>query len=380
MTRLAAATVLAALATMCAPAVHAQDPLDLMETVADWQLAHIEDRTAYPPNATPDTWEPRGWIQSVFFVGLTDLADRSRKPRFSQAIMNRGASQHWQPGDRLMHADDQLIAQVYLWAYARAGDPTMLAPTRANFDAILAHPPHVSLEFDAKTVRGAGAPCQVRWCWCDALFMAPRSWAELSATVGDMRYLAYADTEFWATTDYLYDRNEHLFYRDSRFFPQRDERGRKIFWSRGNGWVIAGIARLLEVLPPNYSSRPRYETLLREMAARLVTLQTPAGYWPTSLVTDDRSQAPETSGTAFIVYGLAWGVNHGVLERAAYQKSIERGWGALARAVDAHGKLGWVQQVGVAPDVVRAEDTQFYAAGALLLAGGQVRDLRRSNH
>jgi len=198
--------------------------------------------------------------------------------------------------------------------------------------------------------------------------------------VGDMRYLAYADTEFWATTDYLYDRKEHLFYRDSRFFQQRDERGGKIFWSRGNGWVIAGIARLLEVLPPDHPSRPRYEALLREMAARLVTLQTPAGYWPTSLLNGDTSQPPETSGTAFIVYGLAWGINHGVLQRAAYQKSIERGWGALARAVDANGKLGWVQQVGVAPDVVRAEDTQFYAAGALLLAGGQVRDLRRSNH
>jgi rhamnogalacturonyl hydrolase YesR len=115
------------------------------------------------------------------------------------------------------------------------------------------------------------------------------------------------------------------------------------------------------------------------MAAKLVTLQAPGGYWPASLLAGDRSQTPETSGTAFIVYGLAWGVNHGVLDRASYEKSIERGWDALARAVDANGKLGWVQQVGFAPDSVRAEDTQFYAAGALLLAGGQVRDMGRAN-
>jgi rhamnogalacturonyl hydrolase YesR len=371
--------ILAALATLCMPAAHGEDPLGLMESVADWQLAHIENRGAYPANVAPDTWEPRGWIQSAFFIGLADLADRSHEVRFSQAVMDRGASQHWQPGERLMMADDQAIAQVYLWAYAHAGDLAMLAPTRASFDAILAHPPHVSLEFDVNTVRGAGAPCQVRWCWCDALFMAPRSWAGLSAAVGDGRYLEYADAEFWATTEYLFDRHEHLFYRDSRFFQQRDARGAKIFWSRGNGWALAGLARMLEVLPADYPRRSRYEALLRDMAARLVTLQTPGGYWPASLLADDRSQTPETSGTAFIVYGLAWGVNHGVLDRASYQRSIERGWDALARAVDAHGKLGWVQQVGVGPDSVRAEDTQFYAAGALLLAGGQVRDLRRAH-
>jgi rhamnogalacturonyl hydrolase YesR len=349
-----------------------------MESVADWQLAHIEDRTAFPPKAPPDTWEPRGWIQSAFFVGLTDLADRSHERRFSQAVMDRGTSQRWQPGDRLTHADDQLITQVYLWTYARTGNRAMLAPTQASFDAILAHPPHVSLEFDVKTVPGTGAPCQARWCWCDALFMAPRSWVELSTAVGDKRYLTYADTEFWATTAYLYDRTEHLFYRDSRFFQQRDEHGAKIFWSRGNAWVLAGIARVLEALPNDYPSRSRYEALLRDMAAKLVTLQGPDGYWPASLLAGDRSQTPETSGTGFIVYALAWGVNHGVLDRASYQKSIERGWDALARAVDANGKLGWVQQVGFAPDSVRAEDTQFYAAGALLLAGGQVFDLRRA--
>jgi rhamnogalacturonyl hydrolase YesR len=339
---------------------------------------HIQNRTSYPPGAIPQTWEPRAWIQGVFFVGLTDLADRSRERRFSQAVMDRGASQHWQPGDRLMHADDQVITQVYLWAYRRARDPAMLAPTRANFDAILAHPPHVSLEFDDKSGRGDDLSCQNRWCWCDALFMAPRSWMELSAVTGDARYLAYTDTEFWATTDYLYDRTEHLFYRDSRFFQRRDERGAKIFWSRGNGWVLAGIARVLEVLPRDHPSRSRYEALLRDMAARLVTLQASNGYWPSSLLAGAESQTPETSGTAFIVYGLAWGVNHGVLDRATYLNSIQRGWDALARAVDANGKLGWVQQVGFAPGSVRAEDTQFYGAGALLLAGGQVRDLRQA--
>lgn len=192
----------------------------------------------------------------------------------------------------------------------------------------------------------------------------------------DPRYLAYADKEFWATTDYLYDREEHLYYRDSRFHQRRDEQGRKIFWSRGNGWVVGGIVHMLEALPATHPSRARYETLLREMAAKLITLQSPEGYWPVSLLAGDTHPLPETSGTAFFVYGLAWGVNHGVLDQKTYQDAIDRGWAALTRAVHADGKLGWVQRVGYAPDQVSADDTQFYGVGAFLLAGGQIHDLR----
>jgi rhamnogalacturonyl hydrolase YesR len=205
--------------------------------------------------------------------------------------------------------------------------------------------------------------------------MSPPTWAELAAAVGDPRYLKYGDTEFWATTDYLYDREEHLYYRDSRFHHQRDEDGRKIFWSRGNGWVLAGIVHMLEALPPGHPSRARYETLLREMAAKLITLQSAAGYWPVSLLAGDRHPAPETSGTGFFVYGLAWGVNHGVLDEKTYREPIERGWAALTRAVHPDGKLGWVQPIGAAPDKVTADNTQFYGVGAFLLAATAVADL-----
>jgi unsaturated rhamnogalacturonyl hydrolase len=255
--------------------------------------------------------------------------------------------------------------------------PRCSAPTRARFDEILKNPPTVSLDFEVAAPGGGDPPCQTRWCWSDALFMSPPTWAELSAAVGEPRYLQYADREFWATTEYLYDRQEHLYYRDSRFLHQRDEDGRKIFWSRGNGWVFAGIVHMLEALPPGHPSRARYETLLREMAAKLRTVQSPSGYWPVSLLAGDRHPTPETSGTAFFVYGLAWGVNHDVLDVKTYQDTIDRGWAALVRAVHPDGKLGWVQRVGYAPDQVSADDTQLYGVGAFLLAGGQIQDARK---
>ena len=355
----------------------AADPLPLMEAVADWQLAQLKNPTAYakyPRSAGSDMRDPRGWIQGALFVGLADLADRSADPRFAQAVLDNGAAQKWRPGDRLLHADDQAIGQSYVWAYGRVRNPQMLAPLRANFDAILADPPHDALDYEK--VSADGRPCQNRWCWSDALFMAPPAWVGLSKAVSDPRYAAYADEEFWATTALLYDREEHLYYRDSRFLHERDETGKKIFWSRGNGWVAGGIVRVLEALPPDHPSRPRYEAVLREMSAKLITLQNAQGYWPVSLLAGDRYTTPETSGTAFFVYALAWGVNHGILDRSVYQTSIDRGWAALVRAVQPDGRLGWVQRVGAAPDAVSADDTQLYGVGAFLLAGGQVRDLR----
>jgi rhamnogalacturonyl hydrolase YesR len=155
---------------------------------------------------------------------------------------------------------------------------------------------------------------------------------------------------------------------------RRDDQGRKLFWSRGNGWVFAGIANMLDLLPPDHADRPRLEKLFRELAGRLQQLQKPDGYWAPSLLAPDNSPA-ETSGTGFFVYGLAWGVNRGLLPRDQYLPSIYRGWDALNRAVARDGRLGWVQQVSDRPEQVTEADTQFYGVGAFLLAASEVAAL-----
>lgn len=354
------------------PATVAPPALPLARRVADWQLAHLSDlagvRTFREQSA-----QPRDWIQATFFIGLSALADVAPQSRYGQAVLAHARTQQY-GFDRLpRHADHDAIGQVWVWAARRSGDADALAPMRARFDAVLAAPAQGDLAFVVRPGEGE-SDCQVRWCWSDALFMAPAAWAMLSQASGDPRYLAHADAELWATTDYLYDREEHLYYRDSRFFGQRGPAGCKVFWSRGNGWVVAGIVRLLQTMPDDHPSRPRYEALLGEMAARLVTLQGEAGYWPSSLL--DPQEGPETSGTAFFVYGLAWGVNQGILPRERYAPAVRRGWAALARAVGTDGRLGWVQQVGVGPDQVRADDSQLFGVGAFLLAATEVAKLQ----
>jgi unsaturated rhamnogalacturonyl hydrolase len=362
----------------CAVPTHGQavKPLDRSvlaagRKVANWQLSHMDSFDYIPAGPhRRDTEVRRGWIQAAFYIGLTQFADVTGDARYADAVLNHGTAEGWGFDNRPRHADSDATAAVWIWAAGHSHDPARLIPTQSRFDAVLADPSTVSLDFGSATPEGGQPHCQDRWCWCDALFMAPPAWIALTKASGDDRYLAHADAEFWATTGYLYDPGEHLYYRDSRYIAQRDVQGRKIFWGRGNGWVFAGLARILNDLPAQHPSRPRYEALFKEMAARLVSLQGRSGYWPVSLL--EPQKTPETSGTGFFVYGLAWGVNRGLLPERRYRESIQRGWRALAAAVQPDGKLGWVQRIGAQPDQVGAGDTQLYGVGAFLLAASEV--------
>jgi len=358
------------------PAVSAdvtrKEVLALAARAADWQLAHM-DGLHITSHMKEESRQPLSWQQGAFWVGMTHLAEVSGERRFREAILAMGRSNQWQPGPRTYHADDHVIAQSYLWAAKHGAGSDALVPLRETFDAILAKPPVAHLSFFVEKNYEETA-CLKRWCWCDALFMSPPAWVDLTRQTGDARYSDYALREFWATTDFLYDPAEKLFFRDSRFFERRDVQGRKQFWSRGNGWVFAGLANLLDVLPKDNADRPRLERLFRDMAARLKALQKADGYWPPSLLAPENSP-PETSGTGFFVYGLAWGVHNGLLDATEYRPSIDQGWAALTRAVSKDGKLGWVQQVSDRPENVNPADTQFYGVGAFLLAASGVASI-----
>ena len=139
----------------------------------------------------------------------------------------------------------------------------------------------------------------------------------------------YADPEFWATEQFLFDRNEHPFYRDSRFFDQWGASGEKIFWGRGNGWVFAGLINILRELPRDHPNRARYEALFVEMAEKLLTRQRLDGFWSTSLMSSPEQTIAETSGIAFFTCGMASGMSSGLLNRERFLAIALRGWNAL---------------------------------------------------
>ena len=186
-------------------------------------------------------------------------------------------------------------------------------------------------------------------------------------------------TQWWKSSDYLYDPSQHLYFRDSTYFPKREKNGQKVYWGRGNGWVLAGLARVLEYLPADHPSRPRFERQFREMASRVRELQQPDGFWRTSLLDPASFPLKEASGTGFLGFGIAWGVNHGLLDRAAYAPVARKAWQALIACQLPDGEIIHVQPIGAAPDSFAPESTEPYGAGAFLLAGSEIYRLNAAS-
>jgi rhamnogalacturonyl hydrolase YesR len=329
--------------------------LDVMQRVADWQLAN------------PSSHKPTDWTQGAFDAGLMALVGISGDVKYRDAALAIADKNNWQLGPRKYMADDECVGQMYAELYLLYRDPKMIAPMRERFDAILANPPELkSLDFSQP---GHG---QELWSWCDSLFMAPPAWLRLYAATGDERYLDFAVTNWWRTTDYLYDTNEHLFFRDSTYFTKKEANGQKVFWGRGNGWVMGGLVRMLQYLPMNHPDRPRFEQLFKDMADKILSCQQPDGLWRASLLDPESYSLKETSGSGFYTYALAWGVNQGLLDKQKFEPAVRKAWTALVGCVDADGKLTHVQPIGADPKKFDPDSTETYGVGAFLLAGSEV--------
>ncbi len=336
------------------------------ESVEPEAVRSVMTRVADSQIERPAEYPPYDWIVAPFWVGLLTFAPLSRTPaRYLESARANGRRNGWQPGPEPFLADDLAITQSYFLLYAVDRDRAEIAPALARFDALLGERFDESLEFSHDTALR-------EWVWCDALFMAPPALALASHATGDPRYRELMQRLWWKTTDFLYDRETQLYYRDSRFFGQRERNGAKVFWSRGNGWVLAGLARVLQYFPPDDPGRGRFEALFRAMAAKVAALQRPNGYWCASLLDPDSWPTPETSGTAFFTYALAWGVNEGLLEQGRYDSAVRKGWAALVRAVQPDGRLGYVQRPGDRPAGAEPDHTEPYGTGAFLLAGSEV--------
>jgi unsaturated rhamnogalacturonyl hydrolase len=340
----------AGISAECSP----QAILAVMKKVADWQLAQ--------PPVRPTT---NDWTYGALYTGIMAFSQITDDVKYDEAMVGMGKAHDWKPAKRIYHADDHCVGQTYLELYLKHRDPVMLGPIKERLDYILAHQSTNALQFK---VKGA----QDRWAWCDALFMGPPTWVRLYTATGEKKYLDFVDREWKATSDFLYDNDEHLDYRDSTYFEKREANGKKVFWSRGNGWVLAGLARVLPLLPPDYPKRKFYEQQFKEMAAKVTSLQQPDGLWHSSLLDPDSYPLKETSGSGFFTYGLAWGINHGLLPRNTYEPAVRKAWQALVECVTPEGKLEHVQPVGADPKKFDPTHTDVYGVGAFLLAGSEM--------
>jgi len=339
--------------------------------VAAWQLAAKEDMS-YVREKIPESSYGRGWLKATFYIGLDRFAAKVGDKRLLARVLQYAYENGSELGDRPWHGDDQAVAAVYAAIALRQQDPKFMAKSIEVFDHIIAQNYTNSLEFTVPTSDGKEGDCQKRWCWADAIFMAPPSWALASKVSGDPRYVDYAASETADVIRYLQDVETGLLYRDSRFFDARTTNGKKVFWSRGNGWVFAGLARFIEAMPKDHPERDLMLRTFRKLADKLVLIQRDDGYWPTSLMDPGLLTNPETSGTAFFGFGLAWGLNNGVLEGKQFEAARDKAWDAMRRATSDSGKVGWVQQIGRDPQITDSGTSQLYAAGGMLLFASEM--------
>ena len=321
-----------------------------LQKVADWQLARAE------PGFSQD------WTFAVLYAGFMAVPEAANGQKYRDAMLRMAEKFQWQLGPRLEHADDQVIGQTYLDLYFLDRDPARIGPTRQRMDAVMQLPDD---------------PQKPLWWWCDALFMAPPVLAKLARATGDRKYLDFMDHEWWITSQLLYSPTNHLFFRDSSFLDKREANGRSVFWSRGNGWVFAGLARVLAEMPRDYPARPKYVAQFKEMAEALASLQGEDGLWRPGLLDEAAYPLPENSGSALDTFGFAYGINAGILDRRKYQPVVRKAWQGLLSRIYQDGRLGCIQPVGRAPDAFTPTSSYVFGTGAFLLAGQEVYRLAR---
>jgi len=346
----------------------AQDIQSVMRKTFDWQLAN-----PYSANMPMDSKRGlKGWIHGVFLTGAMEAYRATGDAAYLDYANAWAEKVEWQPGIRERHADDHIGGQTFIELYELENDDKRIAAIKNIFDKMMADP----------------KPGTEEWYWCDALYMAPPTLARLAKVTGDTKYLDFMDKMYWETANFLFDSEEHLFFRDKRFMPgsiiKKEEQhkykniepnGRKVFWSRGNGWVFGGLARTIPYIPEEYPSRAAYIELFKKLAERLVELQPEDGLWRPSLLCPEPFDGGEVSGSAFFAYGLLWGINEGFLDKETYLPPAMKCWNAMLDCVHDNGMLGYVQPVGAAPDAFNKDTWQEYGTGAFLAAGSELLKL-----
>lgn len=332
-----------------------------MTRVADWQIEHFRDTFRLDGKKAHHIAD---WTNGALYIGMVKWAKMAKSDKYYEWLKGVAEEQNWKLHWRKYHADDHTVGQMYIELFRKYGDSAMIAKTIEGMDYIIDNPSSEPITLDNyKHIE--------RWTWCDALFMAPPVLAKLSTITGNPKYTEFMLKEYKATTDHLYDADEDLYYRDNYYIGKLAD-GYKTFWSRGNGWVFGGLTLIMDEYEKDSKEYKYFLEIYKKMAAKLIKIQTPEGHWAMSLLAQDIYPTPETSGTSFFTFGLAWGINNGILDRETYEPAVIKAWNSLTSHITKEGMLGYVQPIGAAPGQAWPDKTEVYGTGAFLAAGTEV--------
>ncbi len=314
------------------------------------------------------------WTRGVYYEGLMALNKIDPRTEYYDYAIKWGEFHNWNLRDGITYtrnADNQCAGQTYIDLYLIDPQPERIENIKASVDSML------------KTSKIDD------WSWIDALQMAMPVFAQLGVVYKDNAYFErmydmYTYTKEKEGTIGLYNPKEGLWWRDKDFHPPyKEPNGENCFWSRGNGWVMAALVRILEIMPANAPHRKEYIKTYRQMVNAIVPLQRNDGFWNVSLHDSTHFGGKETSGTALFTYGIAWGINNGVISEEKYKPIVVKAWNAMVTsALHPDGMLGFVQSTGKEPDAGqpvtydKIPDFEDFGLGCFLLAGSEVFIMR----
>jgi rhamnogalacturonyl hydrolase YesR len=313
------------------------------------------------------------WTRAVYYEGLMALYSIDKKAAYLDYALDWGNKHSWglNGGIKTRNADNHCCGQTYIDLYLMDKKEERIKDIKASID---------SMKLTSKVDD---------WSWVDALQMGMPVYARLGKLYNDTSYYnrmydMYAYTKYKHGDNGLYDPTGHLWWRDKDFDPPyKEPNGASCYWSRGNGWVVAALVRTLQLLP---KSDPHYNEYLqdyKDMLKALIPLQRTDGFWNVSLADSTNFGGKELTGTALFVYGMAWGLNNNLIDKATYRPIMLKAWNALVKdCVHTDGMLGYVQGTGKEPkdgqpvSYDHIPDFEDYGLGCFLLAGSEVYKLK----
>lgn len=352
---------------VCTLITYAQQPpsaKDVLQTIekanAYWQTNNPKHGRAFWDHAAYHT----GNMEAYFRTGNEKY--RQYSEAWAEHNEWKGAKstqpENWkysygETDDYVLFGDWQICFQTYIDLYNLKPEPHKIARAREV------------MAYEMNT------PKSDYWWWADGLYMVMPVMTKLHKVTGEAKYLEKLHEYFSYANTIMYDAEEKLYYRDAKYvYPKhKSANGKKDFWARGDGWVFAGLAKVLQDLPKNDPHRKDYETKFLGLAEAILKSQQKEGYWTRSMLDPEHAPGPETSGTAFFTYGMLWGINNGYLPKKTYVPAALKGWKYLSTvALQPDGKIGYVQPIGekaIPGQIVDANSTTNFGVGAFLLAG-----------
>ncbi len=330
-----------------------------------WQSTHPEHGRAFWDNAAYHT----GNMAAYQVTGVESYKDYSTawsvKNSWKGATSDDKGSWKYSYGETpefVLFGDWQICFQTYvdLFNLSEDKDSSMIARAREV------------MEYEMSTDKND------YWWWADGLYMVMPVMTKLYHLTGNELYLEKLQEYFEYAKSIMYDEETGLFYRDAKYvYPKhKSTNGKKDFWARGDGWVFAGLAKIIQDLPDDYAYKSEFIEIYKKMAVTLKDLQQPEGYWTRSIMDPAHAPGPETSGTAFFTYGYLWGINNGLLAKDAYVPVVDKSWDYLVNvALQENGDLGYVQPIGeraIPGQHVDKNSTANFGVGAFLLAASEL--------